>query len=314
MKYGKWLDLWLKDYVKPACKPRTYELYSEIVKNRLNVAFGCYELGELSVFVIQPFITELLTNGNYKTGEGLSCSTVNLIITVLKGSLKIAFETGNVSECVANKIKRPKQKQRRVSCFNLEEQAKLERAVLSDKRGKMFGVVLCLYTGLRIGELLALRWDDVDFKKCLISVNKTCRDGKKQNGIYQIVSEPKSESSRRIIPLPKQLNGTLKRLKRVQKSKYVVSSKGKPIMIRSYQRSFSLLLKKLKIPHKGFHSLRHTFATRALECGMDVKTLAEILGHKSATITLNRYAHSLLEHKTEMMNKLGKRFSPRKPL
>ena len=78
------------------------------------------------------------------------------------------------------------------------------------------------------------------------------------------------------------------------------------ISIRSYQRTFSLLLNKLDIPHRGFHSLRHSFATRALECGMDVKTLSEILGHKSPTVTRNRYVHSLMEHKKEMMNRLGR--------
>ena len=78
------------------------------------------------------------------------------------------------------------------------------------------------------------------------------------------------------------------------------------MFVRSYQRTFELLLKKLNISHKGFHSLRHTFATRAIECDIDVKTLAELLGHKNATITLNRYAHSLLEHKVDMMNRLGK--------
>lgn len=78
------------------------------------------------------------------------------------------------------------------------------------------------------------------------------------------------------------------------------------IFVHSYQRTFELLLKKLGIAHKGFHSMRHTFTTRALECGMDVKTLSKLLGHKNATVTLNRYAHSLLEHKTDMMNRLGK--------
>ena len=89
-------------------------------------------------------------------------------------------------------------------------------------------------------------------------------------------------------------------------SPFVVSSGGKAVSVRSYQRRFELLLKKLGIPHKGFHSLRHIFATRALECGMDVKTLSETLGHKNPTVTLNRYAHSLMEHKADMMNRLGK--------
>ena len=85
-----------------------------------------------------------------------------------------------------------------------------------------------------------------------------------------------------------------------------VEADGNAVSVRSYQRSFELLLKKLHIAHRGFHSLRHTFATRALECGMDVRTLSEILGHKNPTVTLNRYAHSLLEHKAAMMNRLGK--------
>jgi integrase len=86
----------------------------------------------------------------------------------------------------------------------------------------------------------------------------------------------------------------------------IAGNNGKVVSVRSYQQSFECLLKNLHIDHKGFHSLRHTFATRAIECGMDIKTLSEILGHKNPTITLNRYAHSLMDHKREMMNKLGK--------
>ena len=84
------------------------------------------------------------------------------------------------------------------------------------------------------------------------------------------------------------------------------STKGTGVFVRAYQRSFEICLKNLGIPHKGFHALRHTFATRAIECGMDVKTLSEILGHKNATVTLNKYVHSFMEHKKEMMNKLGR--------
>ena len=86
----------------------------------------------------------------------------------------------------------------------------------------------------------------------------------------------------------------------------VVGNGSKIITVRSYQRSFELLLKKQKISHHGFHALRHTFATRAIECGMDVKSLSEILGHKNPTITLKRYVHSFMEHKREYMNRLGK--------
>ena len=155
---------------------------------------------------------------------------------------------------------------------------------------------------MRIGELIALQWSDVDFAKGILTVSKSCHDGK--NGL--IIDEPKTSSSCCVIPLPKQLLPILKSIKKRSDSPFVVSVNGKPVSVRSYQRSFELLLKKLNIPHKGFHSLRHMFATRALEFGMDVKTLSEILGHKNPTVTLNRYAHSLMEHKADMMNKLGK--------
>ena len=193
-------------------------------------------------------------------------------------------------------------------CFTPTEQKQIEQAVINGKKPKMFGVVLCLYTGLRIGELLALEWNDIDFQKGIINVCKSCHDGKDDSGKFaRITDTPKTETSQRVIPFPKQLIPYLRNLKKDSNSVFVVASDSdKLISVRAYQRSFELFLKRLHIPHKGFHSLRHTFATRALECGMDVKTLSEILGHKNANVTLNRYVHSLMEHKREMMNRLGK--------
>ena len=171
----------------------------------------------------------------------------------------------------------------------------------------MFGILLCLYTGLRIGELLALKWEDLDLQKGFLTVSRSCHDGKGKDGHYiRFEDTPKTFSSRRVIPLPKQILPLIREAKKKSCSDYVVSKDGKPVSVRSYQRTFDLLQRKIKIPHRGFHSLRHTFATRALECGMDVKTLSEILGHKSPTVTLNRYVHSLMEHKQDMMNRLGK--------
>ena len=209
---------------------------------------------------------------------------------------------GLTKEYTADKLKRPKLKEKPVECFTLAEQKQIEQAILNGKKDKLYGIILCLYSGLRIGELIALQWSDIDFTKGILTVSKSCHDGKA--GL--IIDEPKTATSRRVIPLPKQLLPILKGIKKKSHSPFVVSANGKPVSVRSYQRSFELLLKKLKIPHRGFHSLRHTFATRALECGMDVKTLSEILGHKNPTVTLNRYAHSLMEHKADMMNRLGK--------
>lgn len=302
MKYAEWLDIWLENYIKPSVKVRTYERYALIIDKHISTDVGKCEISELSALVLQNFITKLLESGNCKTGNGLSANSVNAIISVLQSSLQTAHLIGVANEYTANKIKRPKLIERPVECFSLKEQKQIEQAVLNSKKDKLFGILLCLYSGLRIGELIALQWSDIDFTKGILTVSKSCHDGK--DGL--IIDEPKTVASRRVIPLPKQLLPFLKSIKKKSASPFVVSANGKPVSVRSYQRSFELLLKKLKIPHKGFHSLRHTFATRALECGMDVKTLSEILGHKNPTVTLNRYAHSLMEHKADMMNRLGK--------
>ena len=302
MKYIDWLIQWLENYIHPSVKVRTYERYRLIIEQHIKDKTGSIELNDLSPLVLQSFITELLQNGNRKTGKGLSANSVNAVISVIQSSLKTAHLLGLTKEYTADKLKRPKLTEKPVECFSLTEQKRIEQAILNGKKDKLYGILLCLYSGLRIGELIALRWSDIDLAKGILTVSKSCHDGK--NGL--IIDEPKTATSRRMIPLPKQLLPILRSVKKRSDSSSVVSANGSTISVRSYQRSFELLLKKLKIPHKGFHSLRHTFATRAIECGMDVKTLSEILGHKNPTVTLNRYAHSLMEHKTDMMNKLGK--------
>ena len=302
MKYIDWLIQWLENYIRPSVKMRTYERYRLIIEQHIKDKIGGIELNDLSPLVLQSFITELLQSGNRKTGKGLSANSVNAVISVIQGSLKTAHLLGLTKEYTADKLKRPKLKEKPVECFTLAEQKQIEQAVLMGKKDKLYGILLCLYSGLRIGELIALQGSDIDFTKGILTVSKSCHDSK--DGL--IIDEPKTITSRRVIPLPKQLLPILKSIKKKSDSPFVVSANGKPVSVRSYQRSFELLLKKLKIPHKGFHSLRHTFATRAIECGMDVKTLSEILGHKNPTVTLNRYAHSLMEYKADMMNRLGK--------
>ena len=306
MKYKEWLDEWLRHYVKTSNKQRTFERYRQTANVHIIPILGEYELTELQPVVLQRFVSGLLERGNKRTGKGLSPNFVKSVISVIQNSLKTAHALGLISDYTADKIKRPKIVEKQVECFTLAEQKKIEQYVSESKKPKLKGIILCLYTGLRIGELLALTWDDVDFVKGRLSVTKTCHDGNENGKHCIIVDTPKTETSRRYIPLPKPLLSILKDWKKRSDGEYVVADKGSPVFVRSYQRTFELLLKKLNIPHKGFHALRHTFATRAIECGMDVKSLSEILGHKNATITLNRYAHSLWEHKSEMMNKLGK--------
>lgn len=306
MTYKEWLKIWLDDYIKPSAKIRTYERYGQIVRTHILPHLGDMEFTDLTPIALQRFISDLLNNGNTKTGKGLSANFVNTVISVLQNSMKTAHMIGLTENYAASKIKRPRAQEKQVDCFSASEQKRMENYILNCKKDKLFGVILCLYTGLRIGELLALTWSDIDFDKGLLFVSKTCHDGNDGKSHIRVTDTPKTINSRRIIPLPKQILPYLKKLKKRSLCDYVIADGEKPVFVRSYQRTFELLLKRLNISHKGFHYLRHTFATRALECGMDVKTLSELLGHKNASVTLNRYAHSMIEHKQNMMNRLGK--------
>lgn len=214
MKYKEWLDVWFANYIEPSSKTKTCERYSEIIEKHLKVKLGEYELEELSPIVIQKYITELMQSGNLTTGKGLAANSVNGIITVIQNSLKLAYTLGELKEYTADKIRRPKTKEKEVSCFSLAEQKKIEQAALSNKKRKFIGIVICLYSGLRIGELLALTWADIDFTKGTLAVNKTCHDGRDEKGnLCRITDLPKTTSSKRMIPLPKQLLPVLKEYK-----------------------------------------------------------------------------------------------------
>ena len=309
MKYQEWLSEWLENYVKPSSKPKTYTRYAQIVESHLLPRLGGYELDELTPQLLQHQIVDMGKCGNKRTCKGLAPSTVNLIVAVIQESLETAYSIELTKVYSADKIKRPRIEEKKVECFSVAEQKVLEEALKNDKRPKTFGILLCLYTGLRIGELLALEWTDIDFDKREISISKTCHDSRDELGRYvRFVNPPKTSTSMRVIPIPKQLMPLLRETKKKNGSRYVVGNGERIISVRSYQRTYELILKKHGLPHRGFHALRHTFATRALECGMDVKTLSEILGHKNPTVTLNRYAHSLMDHKRDMMNRLGKFF------
>ena len=307
MKLNEWLDIWLNKYTKHAVKLRTYDRYKYIIEKHINPKLGDYELGDLSAVLLQDFVLGELESGNLNTSGALANNSVIGIVNVLKGAVSLAKSLEIVEKDYTDKIKLPTPTEKPVTAFERHEQEKLEKYCLELKRNNYIGIVICLYSGLRLGELLALTWDDIDFHIGIMSINKTAYRVK-QNGIPKIViDQPKTKNSSRVIPLPKQLIEVLKKIKKSSNSNYVLSTRtGGIVGTRAYQKTYERILNKLNITYKNFHSLRHTFATRAIEMGMDVKTLSEILGHKNPVVTLQRYTHSMMSYKTEMMNKMGK--------
>ena len=300
MKLKELLELWLERYMKHTIKIRTYNRYKSICELHLIRDLGEYELEELKPNVLQDFLLKKI-DGNYST------NTIKGIVSVLKQALRLAITLEFVDKEYCSDLKMSSSEEKEISVFTKKEQQVIESFCLNHKKRNYIGIVICLYTGIRLGELLALTWDDIDFNSNLLTINKTSYSAKVDGKTQIIVDKPKTKKSNRVIPIPNQLVKLLRVIKKESNSKYVITTRNSGMVgNRSYQRTFKFILKKVNVPYRNFHSLRHTFATNAIELGMDVKTLAEILGHTNAMITLNRYSHSLLNYKIEMMNKLGK--------
>lgn len=300
------LNEWLETYQKEHIKARTYSRYQGLISKHILPALGEKDITELNRREIQEFLVQQKKDGNIRNGEKLSATSTNMMLSVLKLAFEYACDMEYIEENPCVRIRRTKLEAKKVEAFTVEEQRAIESEIVRSDDKRLHGILLCFYTGLRIGELLGLTWDDVDFSKGIIRITKTVYREKNDDGIWQLcVDTPKTKASDRVIPLPKYITALLSADKKSAVAPYIVENKkGERMSIRSYQYLFEKLTERAGVRKLNFHTLRHTFATRAIECGMDIKTVADIMGHQNASITLNRYAHCMLDHKIEMMQKL----------
>lgn len=298
---------WLEEVI-PDVKETSVIKYRNIIHSYLLPHFGRSLVNKIDRRRIIAFTSSLLATGGAK-GSGLKPSTVNTILTVFKKILEFASqETGR--PMVNFRKLRVQVKKPTVSILQPDEQIKLWRYLTANPSPCNLGVFLCLICGLRIGEICALKWHDVELDRGVLSVSRAlgrCQTFAKSGKRTKIeITSLKSASSERKIPLAPD-NIKFLALRRRRDESYVLTGKSdKPMEPRTLRNHFKKTLDACDIHPINFHSLRHTFATTWIEQGLNLKALSEILGHSSVNVTLNYYVHPSLESKRQSVSVYSK--------
>lgn len=298
--------LWTEDkrqYVKPS----TIAAYELTVHKHIIPEFG--DMTAIDGRPVQQFVLK-------KLGSGLSQNTVKDILTVLKMILGFAADRNYMPES-AWSVRFPTGNHRQpVEVFSINEQKKLMSFLASNFSFRNLGIYICLSTGLRIGEICALTWGDVDLDRGVVRVRRTIERiyhlDRKDKHTELVLNSPKSRNSLREIPMTKDLISIVKPLKRiVNDSFYILSNDLKPTEPRTYRNYYKNLIRRLNLPQLKFHCLRHSFATRCIESSCDYKTVSVLLGHSDISTTLNLYVHPDFEQKRRCVEQMLKSLKQR---
>lgn len=284
-----------KNYVKHS----TYSVYSLILERHIIPAFG--DLSEVSESCVQRFALGKL--------DSLSEKGVKDVLMVLKMVMRFGERKGMTLYHEWD-VRFPTQKESKgMQVLTVRQQKKLMTYLYNNFSFRNLGILICMHTGLRIGEVCALRWSDIDLVQEVIHVSRTVErvysiEGEKRTSTL-VFGSPKSISSNRDLPISKELMRVLHPLSRlVRRNTYVVSNGDRPTEPRALRYSFYKVLTLVGLPHIRFHGLRHTFATRCIESGCDYKTVSVLLGHSTVNITLNLYVHPGMEQKQRCINQM----------
>lgn len=287
---------WLK-YKKNTVKKSTYYNYSYSVEKYLYPKFADQDITQIKDY--NDFIEKLT--------DTLAPKTVRDIITKLKEIINFYEEEHNTKLNI-KKMSLPKMNKKEIQILSNKEKQKLEKYCIEQNSLKSLGILICLNTGLRIGEVCALRWENIDFESKKIHIEKTIERiySKEENKTIVIIDTPKSITSVRTIPINSKLYNILKQIRgKSKKTDFVLTGSSEHyVEPRNYQYHFKEILKRNKVKKYKFHTLRHTFATNCIEAGMDIKSLSEILGHADVSITLNIYVHSSDKIKRKYLEKI----------
>lgn len=277
----------------------SYLKYESIIRNHIQPNIGSYKLTQLTSSILKQFADELLRSGNKKKSKGLSVRSVNSILTIINSALKWSSEQVNTPS-----VKMPFFRNFQVAppILSKLEQNLLETYAEANKNVYTNGMLISLYTGMRLGEICALQWEDVSEET--IFVHNSMQRIKQKSGRWEIVvSEPKTQNSCRIIPIANRIRPILNENRK--NSGYVLQQEnGKFVEPRLLQKKISNIFANAGVATRNFHIFRHTFATRLIDCGSDPKTVSELLGHSSVHITLNKYVHPSLDMKKNAIDRV----------
>lgn len=261
-------------------------------------AFGNMTISQIMPTDIYKFIQQ-------KHERKLSNRYISDILIIIKSIFKFAVSRYHIYNPM-DEVTMPKKQKSEVKLLTTDEQRRLEQYIVENHNLTTLGVALSNVTGLRIGELCALQWKDIDLEKRILTVSKTIQRIQIKNGRCRtklIITAPKTENSHRTIPIPKFMIAFLREFQG-DADAYILSGSYKPLEPRTLQYRFVRILKNANLPSVHFHALRHMFASNCVKLGFDIKALSEILGHSGVEITLNRYVHSSLEQKFKYMERV----------
>ena len=297
---------WLKRQ-KIKCKQTTYAVYFHNMNKYIIPYFKYIPANNINNEQIQKFSQYLLFYKKYRNGNKLKPATINNILTVLNQTLKFCeHEYGiHFDKPVVVYFHNP---QLEFKILNRNNWNILQAYLIKNINAVNLGILIGMYTGMRIGEICALQWKDIS-DDGTISISKTLLRIKNVDYIPSselgktkvVIDRPKSMSSIRYIPLSSYLYNISSRFRNHDED-YVITGSSKYMEPRTLQYKFKHILKKTGLPDYNFHILRHTFATYSIEANIDIKSLSEILGHSSVKTTLSIYVHSSIELKREYMN------------
>lgn len=298
LNFNKLVKEWL-EIKKISIKESTYCNYVYSINNYIMPEFENIEIEQLQNYNFSQFTNKLVEKYSSKTTRDILC--------ILKSILAYGNEEYNCNFKL-KKIKSPKLMQEKVEILSNREKGKLESSCIKENTLKSFGILICLNTGLRIGEICALKWENINLDKRMLYVKKTLQRvyKDKEKGTKIIIDVSKTISSIRAIPISNKLYEFLKPIKKNYKDEdfFLTGKSEKYIEPRNYQKYFKEKLKQCRIKAYKFHILRHTCANNCLDVGMDIKSLSEMLGHSSVEITLNKYIHSNYKIQKKYLEKL----------